>query len=112
MTAQCIHGFPTQQCVACRMCPHDQVTSSCARCRAESAVRRRTQPDVEHASEEHAGYEIFYEPAVSGWRFRGTDEAASALSYRSAFLARKAVDGLGDGGGPTRPAAKRASKKR
>ena len=112
MTVQCIHGFPAQHCVACRTCPHDQVTSNCTRCRAEAAVRRRNQPAVEHAPEEHAGYEIFYEPAVSGWRFRGTDEAASALSYRSAFLARKAVDGLGDGGAPTRPAAKRASKKR
>jgi hypothetical protein len=113
MTAQCIHGFPTQHCNACRTCPHDQVTSTCARCRAEAAVRRRSQPEVEHAPQEHAGYEIFYEPAVSGWRFRGTDEAASQLSYRSAFLARKAVDGLASGGPATAAAGSgKRSKKR
>ena len=46
----------------------------------------------------------------SGWRYRGPDEAASPLSYRSAFLARKAVDQLPEGGTPV-AAAKKASKK-
>ena len=112
MTAQCIHGFPTQQCVACRTCPHDQVTANCARCRAETTVRRRVQPDVEHAPQEHEGYEIFYEPTVSGWRFRGADEAASPLSYRSAFLARKAVDELATAPQTASAPAKRSGTKR
>jgi hypothetical protein len=112
MTAQCIHGFPLQQCVSCRTCPHDQVTSNCARCRAEAAVRRRTQPAVEHESQEHEGYEIFYEPAVSGWRFRGADDAASPLSYRSAFLARKAVDEAAADGGAAASGGSKRSKKR
>ena len=51
--------------------------------------------------EEHLGYEIFYVPAVSGWQYRDPDARQSPLSYRSAFLARKAVDQL-----PTRVTAK------
>jgi hypothetical protein len=94
---QCIHGFPTQQCMSCRTCRHGQVTSTCAKCRAPAPTRKAAQiaapvPPVE----EHAGYEVYFEPEVSGWRFRGAESAPSQLSYRSAFLARKAIDQLGD----------------
>ncbi|HEY6609425.1 MAG TPA: hypothetical protein VI277_09540 [Candidatus Limnocylindria bacterium] len=51
--------------------------------------------------EEHGGYEVYYEPEVSGWRYRTAESAPSRLSYRSAFLARKAIDQLG-----TEPEAK------
>ena len=109
---QCIHGFTTEQCVSCRTCPHGQMTASCVRCRAAIAPRSASKaPVVEHPPEEHAGYEIFFESAVSGWRYRGADEAASPRSYRSAFLARKAVDQLAGGGTPV-AVAKKTGKKR
>ena len=117
MTSQCIHGFPTEHCMSCRTCPHGQMTSACIRCRSELAARRPTrtvaQPAVRPESEEHGGYEVFYEPAVSGWRYRTPDSAPSRLSYRSAFLARKAVDQLGpDGEAPAAPSAKRKAKRK
>jgi len=87
------------------------MASSCVRCRATLAARPSSKtPVASHPSEKHAGFEIFFEPAVSGWRYRGPDEAASTLSYRSAFLARKAVDQLPEGGTPV-AATKKASKK-
>ena len=94
-----------------RTCPHGQITSVCAKCapRHRSDHRRRADAAVQPPSEEHAGYEIFFEPAVSGWRYRGKDDAASQLSYRSAFLARKAVDGLGNGETPSAPAKRRSA---
>jgi hypothetical protein len=111
MSTQCIHGFLTDQCVSCRTCPHGQMTSNCVRCRATLTARPSSKtPVVTYPSEEHAGFEIFFEPAVSGWRYRGPDEAASPLSYRSAFLARKAVDQLPEGGTPV-AATKKAGKK-
>jgi len=42
--------------------------------------------------EEHQGWEIFYVPAVSGWQVRPPQADVMEGSYRSAFLARKAVD--------------------
>ena len=111
MSTQCIHGFLTDQCVSCRTCPHGQMTSNCVRCRATLAARPSSKtPVVTYPSEEHAGFEIFFEPAVSGWRYRGKDDAASQLSYRSAFLARKAVDGLANGDAPAAPAKKSKRK--
>jgi len=71
------------------------MTSACARCRATVAARKRVVPTASEPQHEHAGYEIFFEPEVNGWRYRGADATPSALSYRSAFLARKAVDELG-----------------
>jgi hypothetical protein len=109
MTSQCIHGFPDQQCAACRTCPHDVVASGCVRCRAVAAApgrHGRTLSVVTPPSEEHAGFEIFYVPAVSGWQYRAPDSAPSRLSYRSAFLARKAVDEL-----RATPAVKRSAKR-
>ena len=95
MSDQCIHGFPTQQCMSCRTCPHGQVTSSCAKCRTPVPTRKaNVVAGPIPPSEEHAGYEVFYEPEVSGWRYRDADSVPSQLSYRSAFLARKAIDEL------------------
>ena len=115
MSTDCIHGFPAQQCASCRTCAHGQVTASCTRCRATTTARSRSASiaaDPERPSEAHAGFEIFYEPAVTGWRYRAEGASASQLSYRSAFLARKATDALPAGAtGPVAaPAPKRGSK--
>ena len=97
MTTLCIHGFRTDECASCRTCPHGLSAARCGRC---VAVRRAVSrhPKVvstqTYPSEQHAGFEIFYVPAVSGWHYREADAAPSPLSYRSAFLARKAVDEL------------------
>ena len=111
MTALCIHGFDAEQCASCHTCPHGLTASRCGRCAAASttAARRKAKPAVETPpSVKHAGFEIFYVPEVSGWQFRGPDSTTSALSYRSIFLARKAVDEIADGAKAPR-AAKRAS---
>jgi hypothetical protein len=42
--------------------------------------------------EERQGWEIFYVPAVTGWQVRAPESEALPDSYRSLFLARKAVD--------------------
>jgi hypothetical protein len=98
MTSQCIHGFSTEQCAQCRPCPHGLPTSGCGRCQAAStsAARRRWAPNLANqpASEDHQGFEIFWVPDVDGWQFRAKDAAPSAESYRSVFLARKAIDRL------------------
>jgi hypothetical protein len=97
MIPLCIHGFRTEECASCRTCPHGLTASRCGRCAASArAVSRRPRgvSTQTYPSEQHAGFEIFYVPAVSGWQYRGADAAASLLSYRSAFLARKAVDEL------------------
>jgi len=97
MTELCIHGFRTEECASCRTCPHGLNAARCGRCvSAARAVSRRPQAvsTTTYPTEEHAGFEIYYVPAVSGWQYRGADAAASLLSYRSAFLARKAVDEL------------------
>ena len=91
-TTHCIHGFPTEHCVSCRTCDHGQLASACPKCRAVTTVRKVPEPTGDLSTHEHAGHEIFYDPAVSGWRYRTSDETTSPLSYRSAFLARKAVD--------------------
>ena len=97
LTALCIHGFRTEECASCRTCPHGLNASRCGRCIAATrAVSRRPRvvSTQTYPSEQHAGFEIYYEPTVSGWHYRGADAAPSLLSYRSAFLARKAVDEL------------------
>jgi hypothetical protein len=84
------------------------MTAACAKCRAPVTARQALAAATAApipASEQHAGYEVFYAPEVSGWRYRAADSAASELSYRSAFLARKAIDSLGDQP-PAKPAAK------
>ena len=98
MTSSCIHGFRTDECSACRTCPHGLVSSRCARClKAVSTPALRKAAINSHGShppQEHAGYEIFYVPALNGWQVRAGDDGPSAESYRSVFLARKAVDDL------------------
>jgi hypothetical protein len=46
------------------------------------------------ATRDHDGFEIFYVPEVNGWQFRRPESPASPESYRSVFLARKAIDSL------------------
>ncbi len=112
MTTQCIHGFPSSQCMSCRTCQHGQTATNCPRCRAATTARKPAAL-TDQPTEAHGGFEIYYEPAVSGWRYRGEDSSPSTLSYRSAFLARKAVDALPDGA-TSEPAAapKRGSKRK
>jgi hypothetical protein len=98
MTAPCIHGFRTEECTSCRTCPHGLVTSRCGRCiRASSTPAGRKALLVQrgdHPSEERAGFEIVYVPELSGWQVRSDDSPPSDESYRSIFLARKAVDDM------------------
>ena len=112
MTPVCIHGFSVEQCAACRTCPHGLMSSRCGRCQAAAASASRRRPKVSAGpaplSQEHQGFEIFWAPAVDGWQYRAADSAASVESYRSVFLARKAIDGLAT----APPPAPRASKKR
>jgi hypothetical protein len=111
MTASCIHGFDAEQCASCHTCSHGLAAARCGRCAAAAtaSARRRPKPAVETPpSVKHAGFEIYYVPEVSGWQYRAPDSTTSALSYRSVFLARKAVDEVADGAKPSR-AAKQAS---
>jgi hypothetical protein len=112
-TKQCIHGFSVEQCGSCRTCQHGLSTAACGRCNAPVRTRKAAEPVGDRSTHEHAGHEIFYEPAVSGWRYRAPDAAASELSYRSAFLARKAVDARITSGPDAAPAPskRRAGRK-
>jgi hypothetical protein len=110
MSNHCLHGFRTAECASCRTCEHGLVTSRCGQCNAPSRVRAARSSRASRAAQAaqtpdsiaYAGFEIFYVPDVSGWRFRATPDAVpSALSYRSAFLARKAID-EGEGAQPAR----------
>lgn len=98
MTSPCIHGFRAEQCAACRSCPHGLVTSQCGRCIKASSTPALRKAAINthgnHPSEQREGFEIFYEPALNGWRYRADESAPSVESYRSVFLARKAVDHL------------------
>jgi hypothetical protein len=98
MTSACKHGFPIEHCAACRTCPHGLTTSGCGRCLATAAAasRRRVTaaPTEGTATQDHDGFEIYYVPEVNGWQFRGPESPASPESYRSVFLARKAIDRL------------------
>ena len=109
-TTQCIHDFPREQCASCRTCEHGLTTSACTRCRVPVPTRKVVEPTGDRSTQEHDGHEIFYDPSVSGWRYRAADAAASPLSYRSAFLARKAVDDRSATGSESRTRTK--SKRR
>ncbi|HEX6128188.1 MAG TPA: hypothetical protein VF071_04105 [Candidatus Limnocylindria bacterium] len=63
---------------------------------AAAALRRRVATDASRPAQEHRGFEILYVPEVSGWQFRAPDETLSPDSYRSAFLARKAIDAIAE----------------
>lgn len=99
MTELCIHGFQTDQCSSCRTCPHGLASYRCGRCRADAAARSRRRivpaPARDPATETYNGFEIFYEPTLNGWKYRTPEDATSPVSYRSAFLTRKAIDRLG-----------------
>jgi len=101
MPHYCVHGFRTAECASCRICSHGFVTSRCAQCNAPRRVQsarfaRASASGLLTETPEpitYSGFEIFYVPQVSGWRFRANADAPpSALSYRSVFLARKAID--------------------
>jgi len=98
MALPCMHGFRTDECTACRTCPHGLTTSRCARCiKASSTVAGRQAllaSHGEHPTEERAGFEILYVPALSGWQIRSEEGVPSSESYRSIFLARRAADDL------------------
>jgi hypothetical protein len=111
----CIHGFPINHCASCRTCPHGLATSRCGRCLAESTAIARRKPVSAQGSqpppdEEREGWEIFYVPALSGWQVRAPEAAVMDGSYRSLFLARKAVDSwIANPQTPTRAAGRRKS---
>lgn len=98
-SSSCIHGFPEAQCASCRQCPHGLTSSRCGRCAEVASTPRRVTAKsaiAEAASapgpEERSGFQIFYVPELSGWQYRDPDDRTSPVSYRSLFLARKAVD--------------------
>jgi hypothetical protein len=72
--------------------------SGCGRCLAATAAATRRRivapPTDGTASQDHGGFEIFYVPEVNGWQYRLPDAPVSVESYRSVFLARKAIDKL------------------
>lgn len=95
MSGLCIHGFEAGQCASCRTCRHGLIKIRCGECLSESvAAPRASAAASDPASEPEArnGWEIFYAPEVSGWRVRAPEAAVLPDSYRSLFLARKAVD--------------------
>lgn len=57
--------------------------------------------------EERNGWQIYYVPELSGWQIRQPDAAPMPDSYRSLFLARKAVDRMVADPPPTRPTKRR-----
>jgi len=110
-SSSCIHGFDAGQCAACRTCPHGLTASRCGRCAAATASAARRAPSSQSlpqpADEERAGWQIFYVPELSGWQIRQPDAAPAPDSYRSLFLARKAVDQMGANASPERPTKRR-----
>jgi hypothetical protein len=71
--------------------------------RASRSSRVKAASAPGHPTEAHRGFEIYYVPELSGWQFRSPDSNPSSLSYRSTFLARKAIDQIAapDEGGTT-----------
>lgn len=63
------------------------MAESSAVARRKPVLASQPQPD-----EEREGWEIFFVPALSGWQVRAPEAAVMDGSFRSLFLARKAVD--------------------
>lgn len=105
MTDRCIHGFEAQTCASCRRCQHGILEARCAICAPRTARQATVQLANEAArpSETHRGYEISYVPRERSWYIRAEDETDPVKgSYRSAFLARRAIDAILDAPAPTR----------
>ncbi len=95
MSLPCIHGFEAGQCASCRTCIHGMPVTRCGQCLAGSRARSQVSSTPNgpiSEPEARNGWEIFYAPEVSGWRVRAPEAAVLPDSYRSLFLARKAVD--------------------
>jgi hypothetical protein len=60
-------------------------------------------------SQEHRGHEVYFVPAERSWYFRESPDVLPRESYRSAFLARRAIDTAVDN--PPKPAS-RSTKRR
>lgn len=93
MPPPCMHGFQPGQCASCRSADRPATV-------ADGSKVNGSADDVE----ERQGWEIFYVPALTGWQVRAPESQALPDSYRSLFLARKAVDRMAGGQQPARPA--------
>jgi hypothetical protein len=94
MPSDCVHGFNAQHCSQCRTCPHGLTTSRCNRCTSAVAIRAaaKLMPPPQ-PSEEHRGFEIFFIPQQRSWYYRDDPDAPLPRdSYRSAFLAKAAIN--------------------
>jgi ribosomal protein L37E len=100
MTDHCIHGFDAQHCASCRRCSHGLLESRCSQCGPPRTAREATTMlanDAPQPSTSHRGHEILYVAGERSWYFRAdADSPRSAVSFRSSFLARRAVDALLD----------------
>lgn len=113
MTDRCIHGFDAQICSSCRRCAHGLLDSRCGICTPRTAREATVmlQNDGPRPSEEHRGYEIFYAAGTRSWYYRADpDSPPSRESFRSAFMARRAIDALLDAPEPV--ASGKGKKKR
>jgi hypothetical protein len=104
MTDQCIHGFDAQHCASCRRCSHGLIENRCAECGAPRTAREATlmlANDRPRPSMTHRGHEILYVAGERSWYIKAdADAPRSAVSYRSSFLAQRAVDALLDAPAP------------
>lgn len=102
VTVNCVHGFNPEHCTSCRTCRHGLITSRCARCMNPVAQRAADKilPPAE-PSQEHRGHEVYFVPAQRSWYFRDSPDVLPRESYRSAFLAKRAIDSAVDS--PPRP---------
>ena len=103
MTDRCKHGFEPQTCASCRRCAHGIAESRCGVCvpRTAREATLMLANDQPRPAEEHRGYEILYVAGQRSWFTRSDPDAPlSAASYRSSFLARRAIDRLVDAPAP------------
>jgi hypothetical protein len=99
MTDRCIHGFEPQTCASCRRCVHGLAESRCGVCvpRTAREATLMLANDQPRPPEEHRGYQILYVAGQRSWFTRPDPDAPlSAESYRSSFLARRAIDRMID----------------
>jgi hypothetical protein len=65
-------------------------------------------PPAESA-QEHRGHEVYFVPAERSWYFRESPDVLPRASYRSAFLAKRAIDAAVDN--PPPPTGKSATRR-